>query len=85
MNEQPLSGTGDQKLFEQGLAIRREVVGDAYVDRALQGGSSDFAQPMQQLVTEACWGLVWSRPGISRRDRSLINLVRLMCWCLCRH
>ncbi|KAH8812577.1 AhpD-like protein [Xylogone sp. PMI_703] len=61
-------------LFEVGIAERRKVVGDAYVDRALAGGSSEFAQPMQQLVTEFCWGSVWTRPGLERKQRSLINI-----------
>ncbi|RFU27070.1 hypothetical protein B7463_g9273, partial [Scytalidium lignicola] len=61
-------------LFEVGIAERRNVVGDAYVDKALAGGSSEFAQPMQQLVTEFCWGSVWTRPGLERKQRSLINI-----------
>jgi len=72
-----LSGTGSDDLFQKGLKIRREVVGDEYVERALANGSSEFAQPMQQLVTETCWGLVWTRPGLSKRDRSIINLAML--------
>jgi 4-carboxymuconolactone decarboxylase len=67
-----------QKLFEVGIAERRTVVGDAYVDKALQGGSSDFAKPMQELVTEFCWGSVWTRPGLERKQRSLIN-VGMLC------
>ncbi len=59
--------------YDQGLKVRREVVGDAYVDRSV-GTVSDFMRPMQQLVTEYCWGEVWMRPGLERRDRSIINL-----------
>ena len=62
------------KLFEAGLKTRREVVGDAYVDKALEAGSSDFAKPMQELVTEFCWGVVWNRPGLDRKQRSLLNI-----------
>ncbi|KAJ9602561.1 hypothetical protein H2200_013104 [Cladophialophora chaetospira] len=65
-------------LFNAGLAVRREVVGDAYVDRALQNGSSEFSRPGQELVTEFCWGYAWTRPGLSRRDRSLLNIGMLM-------
>jgi len=61
------------ELYERGLRIRREVVGDAYVDAALRG-ADDFSMPMQELVTEACWGSVWSRPGLDRRSRSILNL-----------
>ena len=63
----------NKDLFEKGLAIRREVVGDAYVNAALEG-ADEFTMPMQELVTQYCWGDVWGRPGLSRRDRSLLNL-----------
>lgn len=64
-------------IYERGLQIRYEVAGPAYVDAALAGGSSDFARPMQELVTEACWGSVWSRPGLERKQRSLLNIAML--------
>jgi len=64
-------------LFDQGLKIRYEVAGKEYVDRALANGSSEFARPMQELVTEACWGSVWSRPGLERKQRSLLNIAML--------
>ncbi|OGE53848.1 hypothetical protein PENARI_c007G02977 [Penicillium arizonense] len=60
-------------LFEEGLKVRREVVGNSYVDRSLSNGSSDFAKPGQQLVTEWCWGHVWTRPGLERSQRSLLR------------
>ena len=63
----------NKELFDQGLEIRREVVGDAYVDAALKA-ADEFSMPMQELVTQYCWGDVWGRPGLSRRDRSLLNL-----------
>jgi 4-carboxymuconolactone decarboxylase len=61
------------ELYERGLKIRREVVGDAYVDAALSS-VDDFSRPMQELVTQYCWGDVWARPGLDRRSRSLLNL-----------
>jgi 4-carboxymuconolactone decarboxylase len=61
-------------LFEEGIKIRREVAGDAYVERALQRHSTEFSKPLQELVTEAGWGWLWSRPGLDRKQRSLINL-----------
>jgi len=61
------------ELYERGLAVRREVLGGEHVDRSL-AGASDFMRAMQELVTEYCWGGVWSRPGLDRRTRSLINL-----------
>ncbi|WP_077000844.1 4-carboxymuconolactone decarboxylase [Variovorax sp. KK3] len=63
----------NQELFDTGLKIRREVVGDAYVDASLKG-ADDFSMPMQELVTQYCWGDVWARPGLDRRARSLLNL-----------
>ena len=62
--------------YEQGLTIRREVLGDAHVDRSL-AGVSDFARPVQEFVTRTAWGEIWSRPGLDRRTRSLLNLVML--------
>jgi 4-carboxymuconolactone decarboxylase len=66
--------SGDR--FETGLEIRREVLGREYVDAALER-ATPFARPLQELVTEYCWGSVWSRPGLDRRTRSLINLAML--------
>ena len=62
--------------FDEGLAIRREVLGTEYVDAALER-ATPFAKPLQELVTEYCWGSIWSRPGLERRTRSLINLAML--------
>ena len=59
--------------FEAGLEVRRAVLGAEHVDRSLER-ASDFMRPMQELVTEYCWGAVWARPGLARRERSLINL-----------
>ncbi|KUJ13360.1 uncharacterized protein LY89DRAFT_563567, partial [Mollisia scopiformis] len=64
-------------LFDTGLNVRYEVVGKAYVDRSLANGSSPFARPMQELVTEACWGSVWARPGLERQYRTLLNIATL--------
>ncbi|KAJ5383503.1 4-carboxymuconolactone decarboxylase [Penicillium concentricum] len=67
-----------KQIFEEGLKVRREVVGDTYVDRALANGSTEFSRPGQELVTEWCWGYAWTRPGLERRDRSLLNIGMLM-------
>ncbi|KAH0836081.1 hypothetical protein AYO21_02721 [Fonsecaea monophora] len=67
-----------EDLFQAGLNVRRAVVGDAYVDRALANGSTEFSRVGQELVTEFCWGYAWTRPGLSRRDRSLLNIGMLM-------
>jgi 4-carboxymuconolactone decarboxylase len=59
--------------FDRGLAVRREVIGDSYVDHALSTADA-LTWPLQELVTEYCWGSVWTRKQLERRDRSLINL-----------
>ncbi|MBO9669840.1 MAG: 4-carboxymuconolactone decarboxylase [Sphingobium sp.] len=63
----------DKKMFDKGMGIRRAVLGDAYVDRAV-ANMNDFNKPLQELVTQYCWGEVWGREGLSKRDRSLLNL-----------
>jgi 4-carboxymuconolactone decarboxylase len=63
----------DKKLMEQGIAVRRAVLGDEYVDRAMKN-VDDFNKPFQEIVSEYCWGLCWSDETLSRRDRSLLNL-----------
>lgn len=62
--------------FNHGLEIRREVLGADYVDRALVQ-ADEFSRPFQELVTEYCWGAAWGGEALSRRDRSLLNLVML--------
>ncbi|AMB40229.1 MULTISPECIES: 4-carboxymuconolactone decarboxylase [Paenarthrobacter] len=68
--------TINQELFDKGLATRREVLGDDYVQRSLDG-ADDFSMDMQELVTKVCWGDVWNRPGLERTERSLINLAMI--------
>jgi 4-carboxymuconolactone decarboxylase len=65
-----------KKLYEDGLAVRRAVLGTEYVDRALANADA-FTQPLQDFVTEYCWGGVWTRPGLPRKTRSLLNLAML--------
>ncbi|NQD93935.1 4-carboxymuconolactone decarboxylase [Pseudomonas sp. CrR25] len=59
-----------------GLQVRREVMGDAFVERAL-GNATDFSQPLQDFVNEHAWGGVWTRDGLDRKTRSLITLAAL--------
>jgi 4-carboxymuconolactone decarboxylase len=66
----------ENKRFDRGLEIRREVLGSAHVDKSL-ANATDFGRPLQELVTEYCWGSVWSREGLDRRTRSLLNIVML--------
>jgi 4-carboxymuconolactone decarboxylase len=75
-NAAPAAQWPDTDLFRQGLSVRREVLGDTYVDKAL-AGADDFNRPLQELVTEYCWGAVWGRPGLPRQTRSLLNLAML--------
>lgn len=63
----------DKKLMDAGLAARREVLGDEYVDRAMKN-ADDFNKPFQEIVSEYCWGLCWTDETLSRRDRSILNL-----------
>jgi 4-carboxymuconolactone decarboxylase len=67
----------DPQRFQDGLAVRRAVLGDEYVDGALANASS-FSQPLQELVTEFCWGAVWTRDALPRKTRSLLNIVMLV-------
>jgi 4-carboxymuconolactone decarboxylase len=66
----------DDSLFETGLEIRRAVLGADYVDGGL-AEADDFMMAFQKLTTEWCWGYNWSRPGLDRKTRSLLNLAML--------
>jgi len=63
-------------LLEQGMTTRREVLGDAHVDRAMAAADS-FTADFQEYITRAAWGAVWSRPGLDRRTRSCITVAML--------
>ena len=63
-------------LYQRGLEIRKAVLGEQYVEKSL-AAADDLSRPMLELATEYCWGRVWSRPGLTRRDRSLLNLAML--------
>jgi 4-carboxymuconolactone decarboxylase len=78
MTEKRLTTNGEPmtSLFDKGMTKRREVLGDAHVDRSM-GNVSEFAKPVQDLVTEFVWGGVWGRDGLEPRTRSLLNLVML--------
>jgi len=65
-----------EESYQEGLQIRREVLGAQHVDRSV-AEVSDFVRPIQELVTEYCWGMVWSREGLPRKTRSLLNIVML--------
>ena len=62
--------------FKKGMAVRREVLGNEYVDRAING-ATDFTKPLQDMVTENCWGEIWTRKAIPKATRSLITIATL--------
>jgi 4-carboxymuconolactone decarboxylase len=70
-----IDGTHEE-TFEEGLRVRKQVLGADHVDRSM-ANISDFSTPIQQLVTEYCWGTVWSSDGLERKTRSLINIAML--------
>jgi 4-carboxymuconolactone decarboxylase len=64
------------ELYEAGMTVRREVLGDEHVDRAIER-TTEFSQPFQDYITRAAWGSVWTRDGLDRRTRSFITLAVL--------
>ena len=66
----------NKERFEKGLEIRKSVLGAEYVDNSINN-ATDFNMPMQELVTEYCWGEVWARPGLPKKTRSMINLAMI--------
>ena len=67
----------DSEAYETGMKTRREILGDAHVDRAT-ASAGEFGAPFQEFITRYAWGAVWSRPGIDRRMRSAITLASLV-------
>ena len=63
--------------YDDGMEVRREVLGGEHVDRAT-ADATDFTRDFQQLITEYAWGTIWTRPGLDRRSRSLITLTALV-------
>jgi 4-carboxymuconolactone decarboxylase len=68
----------DKQTFERGLEIRKSVLGKEFVENAIRS-ADDFSRPLQELVTEYCWGAVWGRDGLDKRTRSLLNLAMISC------
>ncbi|ASK67914.1 carboxymuconolactone decarboxylase family protein [Shewanella bicestrii] len=66
----------NDEQYEKGLEVRRAVMGDSFVDKALSS-ATDFTRPLQELVTANCWGEVWVREGLSRQTRSLVTIATL--------
>ena len=66
----------DEQRAEQGMRVRREVLGSAHVDRAI-AGTTEFTGPFQDFITRYAWGEIWSRPGLTRQERSIVTLTVL--------
>jgi 4-carboxymuconolactone decarboxylase len=66
----------DRETYQRGLEIRSAVLGEEYVNRAL-ANANDFTAPLQDLVTEYCWGAVWGRDGLALKTRSMLNLAMI--------
>src|SRR6266478_860554 len=71
------AGPAEQARRERGMAVRREVLGDAWVDLAVSR-TTEFTAPFQDLITRYAWGEIWTRPGLSRPERSMITLTALV-------
>jgi 4-carboxymuconolactone decarboxylase len=71
-SEGPAAGPSASR-YEAGMAVRRRVLGDAYVDRSI-AAADEFSQPMQDFTTEFCWGGIWTREGLDLRTRSILNI-----------
>jgi 4-carboxymuconolactone decarboxylase len=67
----------DRERYDAGMTVRRAVLGDAHVDRSLEK-RNDFNQEFQDLITRYAWGEIWTRPGLERRERSLIVLALMI-------
>ena len=66
----------DQERAGQGMTVRRAVLGDAHVDRA-EKNKTEFTRPFQDFITRYAWGEIWSRPGLTRPERSIVTLTVL--------
>ena len=66
----------DRDTYQRGLEVRSAVLGEAYVNKAL-ADADDFTKPLQDLVTEYCWGAVWGRDELPRKTRSMLNLAMI--------
>ncbi|HYW39796.1 MAG TPA: 4-carboxymuconolactone decarboxylase [Terriglobales bacterium] len=67
----------DSKRYQQGMKIRRVVLGDEYVDRAV-AATTDFNRDFQDFITRNAWGEIWTRPGLPRHTRSLLTLAMMV-------
>ena len=66
----------EDSLFERGLKVRKEVLGEDYVNKSI-AGADEFTRTMAEWSTEFCWGALWTRPGFDRKSRSIVNLAMI--------
>ena len=66
----------NKKLYDEGMKVRKAVLGAAYVDNSM-AGADDFMMSFQDITTEYCWGYAWTRPGLNKKTRSMLNLAML--------
>ncbi|WP_435715820.1 4-carboxymuconolactone decarboxylase [Aeromicrobium sp. CF4.19] len=76
-DSEPPTDRSTRDVHDAGMTVRREVLGDAHVDRAV-AGTTDLTADFQELITQYAWGSIWTRPGLDRRSRSLITLTALV-------
>ena len=76
MNESS-TGKTQQEIYDEGMAVRREVLGDAHVDRA-NAAKDSFTADFQDMITRYAWGTIWTRPGLDRKMRSAVTLTALI-------
>jgi 4-carboxymuconolactone decarboxylase len=77
MNPRTTTGRNDEHRYAAGMRVRREVLGDAHVDRA-QDRTTAFTADFQDMITRYAWGEIWARPGLDRRTRSCVTLTALV-------
>jgi 4-carboxymuconolactone decarboxylase len=68
----------DKQLYDAGLKIRKEVLGAEYVEKQIAAATDNFSKTLQDYVTEYCWGAAWTRPGLTKAQRSMLNLAMLI-------
>jgi 4-carboxymuconolactone decarboxylase len=71
------AGRSDEERYDDGMAVRREVLSDAHVERSI-AGTTDFTAGFQDFITRTAWGDIWSRPGLDRRSRSVAVLTAMI-------
>ncbi|WP_188667302.1 4-carboxymuconolactone decarboxylase [Tersicoccus solisilvae] len=77
MSEPTPDDRTQREVYDAGMAVRRQVLGDAHVDRA-NARVDDFTADFQDLITRFAWGTIWTRPGLDRRSRSMITLTAMI-------